>query len=200
MGRKGIAVVALLGFTAVAHASGDAAAGAIKAAACSACHNSDGNSQNPLWPKTAGQHAGYLMKQLRDFKSGARKDPTMTAMAAPLSEQDIADLAAHFARQTVSAGQKGDEKKTAAGADLFLGGNRQTGVPACVGCHGSEAQGNPAGDFPALRGQHSAYLVKTLKDFRSGARMNDPALMMHDVVIKLNDQEIEAVAEYLAGL
>ena len=200
MRAKILMVVALFAATATAYAAGDAASGAAKAAACAACHKNDGNSENPVWPKTAGQHAGYLMKQLRDFQSGARKDPTMTAMAAPLSAQDIEDLAAHFSAQSRSPGKKGDSKKAAAGERLFFGGNIEKGVPACIGCHGSEAQGNPAGDFPSLRGQHSVYLVKTLKDFRSGARLNDPALMMHDILIKLSDQEIEAVAEFLASL
>lgn len=197
---KALIFVALSAAALSAHAAGDAKAGATKAASCAACHKLDGNSDNPLWPKTAGQHSGYLMKQLRDFKSGTRKDPTMTAMAAPLSAQDIEDLAAHFSAQTRTAGKKGDAKKAAQGGQIFLGGILQKGVPACIGCHGSEAQGNPAGDFPSLRGQHRGYLVKTLKDFRSGARLNDPALMMHDIMVKLSDQEIETLAEYLSAL
>ena len=186
--------------TTIVQAAGDAKAGASKAAVCAACHNNDGNSTNPLWPKLAGQHSGYLMKQLRDFKSGARKDPNMTAMVAPLSAEDIEDLAAHFSAQKRSPGKKGDAKKSAAGEQLFFSGNIDKGITACVGCHASKAEGNPAGDFPALHSQHKDYLVKTLKDFRSGARLNDPALMMHVIAIKLDDQDIENIAEYLSGL
>ena len=82
-----------------AGAAGDAAAGKAKSAVCGACHGPDGNSANPLWPKLAGQHAAYLVKQLKDFKSGARKDPVMAPMASPLSDQDMENLAAYFASQ-----------------------------------------------------------------------------------------------------
>ena len=81
------------------NAAGDAAAGKSKSAVCAACHGPDGNSANPLWPKLAGQHAPYMVKQLKDFKSGARKDPVMAPMAAPLSDQDMENLAAYFASQ-----------------------------------------------------------------------------------------------------
>ena len=93
-----VAVAALI-MAASAQAAGDAAAGKTKAAACAACHGVDGNSTNPDWPKLAGQHAKYLEKQIKAFKSGARKDPLMSPMAANLSDEDIADLAAYYASQ-----------------------------------------------------------------------------------------------------
>ena len=82
-----------------AHAAGDAAAGKEKAVVCSACHGVDGNSINPLWPNLAGQHAAYLAKQMRAFRSGERKDPVMAPMATGLSDADIDDLAAFYAGQ-----------------------------------------------------------------------------------------------------
>lgn len=94
-----LAAVAVLLVGANAQAAGDAAAGKSKAASCGACHGPDGNSTNPLWPKLAGQHAAYLVKQLEAFKSGERKDPLMSPMAAGLSEQDMKDLAAYYAAQ-----------------------------------------------------------------------------------------------------
>ena len=94
---SGCIALALLAGKALA--AGDVAAGQTKAAVCTACHGPDGNSSNPLWPKLAGQHAAYLVKQLKDFKSGTRKDPIMAGMSAPLSDQDIENLAAYFASQ-----------------------------------------------------------------------------------------------------
>ncbi len=94
-----LALACALSPLAPAHA-GDAAAGKTKAVVCSACHGVDGNSINPLWPNLAGQHAAYLAKQMKDFRSGARKDPVMAPMAMPLSDADIDDLAAFYASQT----------------------------------------------------------------------------------------------------
>ncbi len=154
----------------------------------------------PTFPKLAGQHAEYITKQLADFQSGARTDPTMTAMAAPLSQQDIADLAAYFAGNTVSIGSAADAEKAAIGQKIYQGGDKTKGISACMACHGPAGSGNPGAKFPALSGQHSAYVIKALKDFRSGTRANDPAKMMRDVAAKMSDSDIEAVAEYIAGL
>ena len=101
MGRLLLAALAgaSLVLSAPAQAAGDAAAGKAKSAVCAACHGANGNSSNPLWPNLAGQHAPYMVKQLKDFKSGARKDPVMAPMAAPLSDQDMENLAAYFASQ-----------------------------------------------------------------------------------------------------
>lgn len=198
MKKAAIAMAMLLAATG-AHAAGDAAAGKTKSQTCAACHGPDGNSVNPIWPKIAGQHASFIAKQLQDFKAGARKDPTMTAMAAPLSEQDVLDLAAYFSSQSVGIGSANAEK-AALGKKLYQGGNMEKGISACMACHGPTGAGNPGAKFPSLSGQHQAYVIKALQDFRAGVRGNDLNGMMRDVAAKMSDAEIEAVAEYVTGL
>lgn len=180
-------------------AAGDAAAGKTKAAACAACHGTDGNSANPEWPKLAGQHAPYLVKQLANFKAGERTNAMMAPMAAPLSEQDMADLAAFFTSQTLAEG-KVDPALVAAGEKLFRGGNATTGVAACMGCHGPNGVGNPQANFPSLSGQYAAYTVNQLKAFRSGERANDAGKMMQNIAARMTDAEMQAVASYIEGL
>lgn len=183
----------------VAQAAGDAAAGKTKSAVCAACHGADGNSgANPLWPKLAGQHPKYITKQLLDFKANKRTDGTMAPMAAPLSDQDIADLAAYFSSQTRTIGEAVADK-VAVGQTIYRAGTGN-GVAACSGCHGPAGSGNGAANFPALSGQSAAYVAKALKDFRSGARANDLNGMMAGVVSGLSDAEIDAVAQYVQGL
>lgn len=197
--KKGIVVSLVLLFAAPVHAAGNAAAGESKAGVCFGCHGPNGNSNNPVWPKLAGQGEAYLAKQLADFKSGARKDPIMSGQAAALSKQDIADLAAYFAKQTVSPGSA-DKTKLTLGQNIYRGGNTEKGVAACIGCHGPAGSGNLAAKFPALSNQHAAYVAKTLQDFRKGVRSNDPNKMMRDIAGRMSDKEIEAVASYVAGL
>lgn len=180
-------------------AEGDASAGKTKSVTCAACHGADGNSVNPIWPKLAGQHPSYMAKQIMDFKKGERKDPTMTAMAAPLSDQDIADLAAYFSAEKHSVGTT-DPQQVAVGERIYRGGNAAAGVAACSACHGPAGTGNAAAQFPSLGGQHAAYVEKALKDFRAGARVNDANGMMRGVAARLTDQEILAVAQYIQGL
>jgi len=180
-------------------ASGDAAAGKEKSATCAACHGPDGNSVNPIWPKLAGQHQDYLYKQIMDFKTGARTDQTMTAMAAVLSEQDAADLAAYFASQQQDGGAA-DPQQVKLGEKLYRGGNPATGVAACTACHGPAGAGNAPAKFPVISGQHAAYVEKALKDFRSAGRANDMNQMMQGVAAELSDEEIAAVAQYVQGL
>jgi len=178
---------------------GDAGAGKTKSAACAACHNTDGNSVNPQWPKLAGQDKTYIYKQIIDFKSGARKDPTMTAMAAPLSEQDAADIAAFFASQK-RAGGAADPAQVTVGQRLYRAGKADRGVAACTACHQPNGAGNPAAGFPGIGGQHATYVEKALKDFRGSARANDAKGMMRGVAANLTDTEIVAVAQYVQGL
>lgn len=181
-------------------AAGDASAGKTKSATCLACHGPDGNSPNVIWPKLAGQHPEYIVKQIMHFKSGARSDPLMSAQAAALSEQDMHDLAAYFSSQTIKPGTAAADK-VAMGERLYRGGNIASGVAACTACHGALGQGNPAAVFPAIAGQHAAYVTKALKDFRAGARgSGDTGKMMRGVGAKMSDAEIEAVAQYVQGL
>ncbi len=199
MKRLAIAALVTLGVVSAVHAAGDATAGQSKAVTCTACHGADGNSITPIWPKLAGQHASYIQKQLADFKSGARKDATMIGMVAPLSDQDMADLAAYYSTQTVAIGSA-DTEQAALGKKIYHGGIAEKAVPACMACHGPNGAGNPGATFPSLTGQHVDYVVKAMSEFRSGTRDNDPAQMMRDLAAKMSDTEIKAVAAYIAGL
>lgn len=200
MKNLALAVLVMFGATGVVSAAGDAAAGKTKAMTCGACHGMDGNSMIPTFPKLAGQHASYIEKQLAQFKAGERTDPTMSGMAAPLSAQDSADLAAFFSSQKKVVGAPADMEMAAAGKKLYEGGDAAKGISACMACHGPSGAGNPGAGFPALSGQHTMYVSKALNDFRSGTRTTDPQKMMRDVAVKMSDADIAAVAEYIAGL
>jgi cytochrome c553 len=186
-------------FTATAFAGGDPVAGKAKAVVCAGCHGADGNSANKIWPKLAGQHASYLAKQLSEFKSQARKDPTMAPMVAGLTDADIANVSAYFASQKNNGGAA-DEKLVKLGQKIYRAGINDRGVAACASCHGPAGNGNPAAKFPKVAGQHAEYAAKTLGDFKSGARANDPGNMMRDIAGKLTESEIKAVASYMSGL
>ena len=195
-----ISLLALFAVAINAQAAGDAEAGKAKAQVCFSCHGVNGNSMNPVWPNLAGQHEGYIAKQLADFKAGTqRNDPLMMGQVMSLSPQDMADLGAFFAKQKPSAGSA-DEAKLAMGEKIYRGGNKATGVSACIACHGPSGAGNPAAKYPMLSGQHAAYTVKTLKDFRKGSRKNDPGKMMQNIAARMTDAEIEAVSSYMQGL
>lgn len=188
-----------LSFGSIASEGGNAEAGKTKSATCSACHGMDGNSMNPEWPTLAGQHPKYIAKQLANFKSGDRYNATMSPMAEPLSEQDMADLAAYYSGQKAKGGMA-DESKVALGEEVFRGGNTSTGVPACAGCHSPTGFGNPAAKFPRLAGQHAKYTAIQLYAFRKGERGNDAGKMMRNIALRMTDDEIEAVAEFIQGL
>ncbi len=183
----------------MAQAAGDAAAGKAKSATCLACHGPDGNSPNPIWPKLAGQHPVYILKQLQAFKSGERKNDLMSPMAMPLEEVDMENLAAYFSSQKQVAGTAAADK-VKLGEKIYRSGNAENGVAPCMGCHGPSGLGNPAAQFPRISGQHAAYAEKALKDFRGKARTNDTQKMMQGVTAKMSDAEIAAVAQYIQGL
>jgi len=180
-------------------AAGDAAAGKAKSATCAGCHGADGNSANTLWPKIAGQHPEYISKQLNDFKGGRRMDPMMAPMAAPLSDQDVADLSAYFSQQTLKPGAA-KANLVSMGQKLYRGGDPDRDVSACIACHGPTGKGNPLAGFPAVGGQHADYIAKSLKDFRAGTRKNDAAHMMRDIASRMSEEQINAVASFIAGL
>ncbi|MCI0655362.1 MAG: c-type cytochrome [Methylococcaceae bacterium] len=167
----------------------------------------------PTFPRLAGQHAKYLSRQLSDFKSQKRTDPSMQAMAAGLSEQDMEDLGEFYAVQKAEspAGDKqqsaGDdqvaplsEESIAAGRTVFIAGNEKTRVAACSACHGVGGEGNGPAGFPRLKGQYSAYLIKALNDFKEGLRENDDGAMMRTIAGKMSKAEINAVSAYLSNL
>lgn len=185
-----------------AAAQGDATAGQAKSAICAACHGPDGNSAVPNWPRIAGQHEAYLFRQVTLIKSGARPVPEMMGIVAGLSEQDILDLSAYFASQTPRGGVV-DESIAALGKRIFQAGNPESGVPACMSCHGPGGGGNPLSGYPVLAGQHSVYTAKMLTQYRSGTNWGEddkPSQIMNGAASRLTDAEIAAVSSYIQGL
>jgi cytochrome c553 len=181
-------------------ATGDPAAGKEKSASCAACHGADGNSVNPEWPKLAGQHEGYLVKQLTYFKDGERVNETMKGMASNLTEQDREDLASYFSSQKVKIGAA-EPSLVEFGQKIYRSGNASSGVAPCMGCHGPNGAGNPASNYPALRGQNAQYIENQLRGFASGQRHNENAKkMMQILASRMTDREIRAVASYIQGL
>ena len=179
-------------------AKGNATTGKEKSQVCQGCHGENGNSYGPEWPNLAEQNPTYIIKQLRNFQDGVRTNETMSGMVVGLSEQDIEDIAAYFSSQSLQPqGQKTDVEVIKTGRKIYKGGNRYTGVPACAGCHGPNGVGNGPAAFPHLAGQKSTYIVKTLKDFQSGARANDTNEIMRNIAAKLTESEINAVAAYM---
>jgi cytochrome c553 len=188
---------------AVANGEGSADKGQAKSVPCAACHGADGNSiSNPEWPSLAGQHPEYIVKQLKGFKSGARSNPLMSPMAATLSDEDMADLAAYFAAQKPASKNEAEPGKVPLGQRLYRGGDMNTGVAACLACHGPAGHGNPAAAYPSIRGQYATYIAKQLRDYRSGVRKTDQAQnqMMRNVANAMSDEQIDAVASYVQGM
>jgi cytochrome c553 len=189
------------------YVDGSAQAGAAKAAVCFSCHGPNGNSQNPAWPRLAGQNAVYIAEQLHLFKAGVRKNPVMQPMAAGLSDQDIDNLAVFFAAQTPS-GLEADPSYWKAGQALYLDGDAASGVPGCVACHGPLGRGNPAAGYPALEAQQSVYVVSQLQSYANGTRYSGPnataaspnSVIMFDIAKHLTPEEMRDVASYVQGL
>ncbi len=166
-------------------------------AVCASCHGADGNSGSPANPKLAQQHPEYLVKQLQEFKSGKRANPIMQGMAAGLSDADMKNIAAWLATQKAKPGFAKDKELVALGERIWRGGIADRQIAACAGCHSPNGAGIPA-QYPRLSGQHADYTVTQLTSFREGARKN--SVQMNQVAAKLNDREIRAVSDYVAGL
>jgi len=181
-------------------AAGNAEAGKAKSVACGACHGADGNSLAPTFPKLAGQHESYLLKQLKDIKSGARSVPTMAGQLDAMSEQDLADMAAFYAVQPATPGVA-KEELVELGESVYRAGIREKGVAACTACHSPTGVGNGPAKYPRLSGQHADYIAAQLRAFRNDERTNDgDTRIMRDVASRLSDKELDAVASYASGL
>ena len=197
-----IAVMAGFILPSAAYAAyGDVTNGKSLSEACWDCHGEGGKSEMGMFPRLSGQNAEYIVKQLRDFQAENRMDDTMGPMAGMVEDgQDMKDVAAYFASFKMD-GVPGAHKSQLAdkGRALYYEGNPDTGIYACVNCHGNNGDGKKAWIFPVIGGQFREYLVKQLTDFKEGTRTNDPASMMAVVAKKMTDEEIEAVSEYLSG-
>ena len=167
------------------------------AAVCAACHGADGNSAVPIQPKLAHQHPEYLVKQLEEFKSGKRKNAVMQGFAATLTPEDMRNISFWAASQKLKPGFAKDKALVSLGERIYRGGIADRQIPACAACHSPNGSGIPA-QFPRLGGQHADYTAAQLVAFRDGVRTNN--VHMTGVAAKLNDREIKAVSDYIAGL
>jgi cytochrome c553 len=196
--------------TAAAPAAGASAAVAVKVAkpdlakgsekytaVCASCHGADGNSGSPENPKLAGQHPEYLVKQLMEFKAGKRKNAIMQGFASTLSDEDMRNVAYWATAQKQKPGFAKDKELVTLGERIYKGGIADRQIAACAGCHSPSGAGIPS-QYPRLAGQHADYVASSLRGYRDGGRTNN--LQMTQVAAKLNDREIKAVADYVAGL
>ena len=174
-------------------AKGEASFGAV----CAACHGADGNSGTPAYPKLAQQHPEYLVKQLQEFKSDKRNNAVMKGFASALSDEDMKNIAYWVTTKKAKPGFAKDKELVTLGERIYRGGIADRQVPACAGCHSPNGAGIPS-QYPRLSGQHADYAIAQLTAFRDGGRKN--SLQMTQVAAKLNDREIRAVADYIAGL
>jgi cytochrome c553 len=166
-------------------------------AVCAACHGADGNSGTPVNPKLAQQHPEYLVKQLKEFKAGTRNNAVMKGFATALSDDDMRNIAYWAASKKAKTGFAKDKELVALGEKIYRGGISDRQIPACASCHSPTGAGIPA-QYPRLSGQHADYTIAQLTGFRDGVRKN--SLQMTQVSAKLNDREIKAVSDYIAGL
>ncbi len=200
-----------VGAAPMAMAKGSAEAGAAKAATCQACHGPNGNSVNPVWPNLASQNAAYIVGQLKLFKANTRinSQGVMMGMAQSLNDQEMEDVATYFSVQTLT-GLEADPSYWQAGRTLYRAGDAARGIPACMACHGPSGHGNPAAGYPALRSQHSQYVVKQLNDYASGKRYSTNekgesaggpnAAIMTTIAQRLSPEDMRNLASYVQGL
>ena len=180
----------------------DVAKGKDLSVSCVACHGDNGISLNPVWPKLAGQNPKYLEAQLHEFKKGPggkRNNAVMYGIAMTLSDSDITNLSAYYASLKSSVGLVKDDYLDL-GRNIYRGGNMDIKMQACMSCHGPNGQGNYAAAIPMLSGQHSQYTYQQLKKFQASTRSNDYNKMMRNIVHRMTDEEMKAVASYIEGL
>ena len=166
-------------------------------ATCSGCHGADGNSGTPANPKLAQQHPEYIVKQLQEYKSGKRANAIMSGIAAGLTEEDMKNIAFWVTTNKAKPGNATDKELVALGERIYRGGIKERQITACAGCHSPNGAGIPA-QYPRLSGQHAEYTAAQLTYFRDGIRKNN--LIMTQAAARLNDREIKALADYIAGL
>jgi len=205
MKKLALALSVLASISTPAVAEGNPEAGKTKAIVCSACHGVDGNSLIDMYPNLAGQQPTYLKKQLHDFRSAAqtggekgRNDPIMGGMAMMLSDQDVEDVAAFYASQTLAVIEV--QNIPASGEQLYKGGDMVRGITACIACHGPDGSGSELAGFPAIGGQHANYLKIQLNKFHDASRNNDMNGMMQDIAVKLTSEDVDALSQYISSL
>ena len=196
-GFMALVYATIAGAAAEAPAKPDLARGQqIATKVCAACHGADGNSAIPTNPRLAAQNAGYIATQLAAFKSGTRPSPIMQAMASPLTPEDMQAVGAYFEQQKPAGQAARDKALVDRGQQIWRGGIKSLGVPACAGCHGPAGHGIPA-QFPRLAGQYGDLTLGWLKAYAAGTR---PHQVMGPIASKLNENDMKAVAEYAQGL
>ena len=176
--------------------------GKIKSSECAVCHMEDGNSSVSVWPKIAGQHFGYIYKQLKHFQEGQegpRYNPIMLNIVDKLSDQDLLDLSAYFSSMKMSSG-KALSEYVDLGRKIYHGGIFESNIPACAACHDVRGQGNSAAKMPRLSGQHADYTEDQLNKYKNNERRTDPNEIMRNIAIKMSAEEIKAVSSYIEGL
>ncbi len=167
-------------------------------ALCTGCHNEDGNSTTPEFPKLAGLDPVYIAKQIKDFKNDKRVSEIMGPMANQIPDKDIGFLAAYFSKQKRSTGVVTDPKLAAQGQQIYDDGIVSSAVPACSGCHGEKGEGTDK--FPRLAGQHTVYLLTQLNNFKNSVRNNDARKVMRAITLRMTEQDMKAAAEYITSL
>lgn len=178
--------------------SDDATPMAERLVVCASCHNPDGHSVNPDFPKLAGLDSAYLLKQLNDLKAGKRKSAIMSGIISTVDPKEFSALAAHFSEQKPMFGVKADEKSVAAGKEIFMEGITDTAVPACSGCHNEDGSGTDK--YPRLAGQHAPYVLQQLVNLKSGERDNDDRGVMRAVAKRMTEAQMNLVAQYIASM
>ena len=200
--QRRLLIVSFLFIALINPAYSDVSKGKELSASCVACHGENGISLNPVWPKLAGQNPTYLTAQLHEFKKGPdgnRNNAVMYGIAMTLSDSDINNLSDYYASLKPTVGVVKDDYLEL-GRNIYRGGNMDIKMQACISCHGPNGQGNYAAAIPMLSGQHSQYTYQQLKNFQISTRSNDYNKMMRNIVHRMTDEEMKAVASYIEGL